>query len=132
MGSRLDGVHGRLRLRLQLRWQGRVVETLSRGLARPDAESIVSQVLDPAGRAGFGPDVLLQVQVVMASVLREIYLVPVLCAAVGLALVVWKFPAGSVHQLGNAPRAAGAIGESDEEERCRTFLLQLEPDWDRQ
>jgi EmrB/QacA subfamily drug resistance transporter len=84
---------------------------LARGLARPDAESVVSQVLDPAGRAGFGPEVLLQVQAVLATVLREIYLVPVLCALVGLALVVWKFPAGSVQQLGNAPRAAGAIGE---------------------
>lgn len=28
-------------------------------------------------------------------------------------------------------RAAGAIGEADEEERCRIFLGQLDPDWAR-
>ena len=26
---------------------------------------------------------------------------------------------------------AGQIGEADEEQRCRVFLLQLDPDWDR-
>jgi hypothetical protein len=26
---------------------------------------------------------------------------------------------------------AGAIGEADEEERCRLFLHQLDPEWDR-
>ncbi len=28
-------------------------------------------------------------------------------------------------------RLAGAIGETDEEERCGVFLRQLDPDWDR-
>jgi EmrB/QacA subfamily drug resistance transporter len=84
---------------------------LARGLARPDAEAIVGQALDPAGRGQFSAEFLLQVQTVLAGVLHEIYYVPVLCAVAGLALVVFKFPAGSVHQLGNAPRAAAAAAE---------------------
>lgn len=84
---------------------------LARRLARPDAENVVSQVLDQAGRAQLGADALLQIQGVLAVALREIYVVPIACAGIGLALVAWKFPAGSVQQLGNAPRAAAAIGE---------------------
>ena len=38
---------------------------------------------------------------------------------------------GFLRALDGLRAKAAAIGEHDEEERCRTFLLQLEPDWDR-
>jgi hypothetical protein len=38
---------------------------------------------------------------------------------------------GFLRALDGLRARAAAIGEHDEEERCRTFLLQLEPDWDR-
>ena len=38
---------------------------------------------------------------------------------------------GFLRALDGLRRAAGAIGEADEEERCREFLHQLDPDWDR-
>lgn len=38
---------------------------------------------------------------------------------------------GFLRALDGLGRSAGAIGERSEEERCRTFLLQLDPEWDR-
>jgi hypothetical protein len=64
--------------------------------------ALVSQVLDPIARAALGPAVLEQVQLTLAATLREVYLVPVACAVAGLALIVLKFPSGSVQQLGAA------------------------------
>jgi EmrB/QacA subfamily drug resistance transporter len=69
--------------------------------------ALVSQVLDPTARAALGPGVLEQVQLALAATLREVYLVPVACAFAGLALIVLKFPSGSVQQLG-APQARPA------------------------
>jgi hypothetical protein len=70
--------------------------------------ALVSQVLDPAARAALGPDVLEQVQLMLAATLREVYLIPVACALAGLALIVLKFPSGSVQQLGASEARSAA------------------------
>src|SRR5687768_1413361 len=51
----------------------------------------------------------------------------------GSGYVRWQLETnrGFLRCLDGLRRLAAAIGESDEEERCRTFLLQLEPDWER-
>ena len=51
----------------------------------------------------------------------------------GSGYVRWQHETnrGFLRCLDGLRRLAAAIGESDEEERCRTFLLQLEPDWER-
>ena len=51
----------------------------------------------------------------------------------GSGYVRWTHPSnrGFLRALDGLRAKAAAIGEHDEEERCRTFLLQLEPDWDR-
>ena len=38
---------------------------------------------------------------------------------------------GFLRALDGLRRSAGAIGEVDEEERCRDFLHQLDPQWDK-
>ena len=38
---------------------------------------------------------------------------------------------GFLRSLDALRRAAGSIGEEDEEDRCALFLRQLDPDWDR-
>lgn len=38
---------------------------------------------------------------------------------------------GFLRALDGLREAAGAIGESDEEQRCAMFLRQLDPDWER-
>jgi hypothetical protein len=38
---------------------------------------------------------------------------------------------GFLRALEGLRAKAAAIGETDEEDRCATFLLQLDPDWDR-
>jgi hypothetical protein len=47
----------------------------------------------------------------------------------GSGLVRWAEPSnrGFLRSLAALASAAGAIGEEDEEERCRLFLLQLDP-----
>lgn len=51
----------------------------------------------------------------------------------GSGYVRWKHEAnrGFLRALDGLRRAAAAIGEADEEARCATFLLQLEPDSER-
>jgi hypothetical protein len=51
----------------------------------------------------------------------------------GSGYVRWEHDTnrGFLRSLDGLRRAAGAIGESDEEERCAEFLHQLEPGWDR-
>jgi hypothetical protein len=51
----------------------------------------------------------------------------------GSGYVRWDHEAnrGFLRSLDGLRRAAAAIGEADEEARCATFLLQLEPDWER-
>lgn len=51
----------------------------------------------------------------------------------GSGFVRWDHESnrGFLRALDGLRRAAGAIGEPSEEERCRLFLLQLDPDWDR-
>lgn len=51
----------------------------------------------------------------------------------GSGYVRWRHETnrGFLRCLDGLRRLAGAIGESDEEERCATFLLQLDPDWER-
>jgi hypothetical protein len=51
----------------------------------------------------------------------------------GNGFVRWKHEAnrGFLRALDGLRRAADAIGEADEEARCATFLIQLEPDWER-
>lgn len=39
---------------------------------------------------------------------------------------------GFLRSLDGLRRVAGAIGETDEEQRCADFLRQLDPDWGRQ
>jgi EmrB/QacA subfamily drug resistance transporter len=74
------------------------------------AGALVSQILDPAARAGLSPAVIAQVQGAMAATLREVYLVPIACALVALVLVVTKFPRGSVAQLGARPAPGTTAG----------------------
>jgi hypothetical protein len=49
----------------------------------------------------------------------------------GSGPVRWEHPEnrGFLRALAGMERAAGAIGERDEEERCRLFLHQLDPAW---
>ena len=49
----------------------------------------------------------------------------------GSGYVRWSEPAngGFLRCLDGLRQAAAAIGEADEEERCRQFLRQLDPDW---
>ena len=48
----------------------------------------------------------------------------------GTGYVRWEQPTnqGFLRALEGLRRAAAAIGEADEEERCRHFLIQLDPD----
>ncbi len=51
----------------------------------------------------------------------------------GSGYVRWREESnrGFLRSLDQLWRRAGAIGEVEEEERCRLFLLQLDPEWDR-
>lgn len=51
----------------------------------------------------------------------------------GSGYVRWRHPTnrGFLRALEQLRARAAAIGEVDEEERCRTFLLQLDPNWDK-
>jgi hypothetical protein len=51
----------------------------------------------------------------------------------GSGYVRWRHPEnqGFLRSLAGLRRAAGAIGERDEEERCALFLAQLDPDPDQ-
>lgn len=51
----------------------------------------------------------------------------------GSGYVRWEHPSnrGFLRALDGLRRAAGAIGEYDEERRCDELLHQLEPAWDR-
>jgi MFS family permease len=68
---------------------------------------VVSQLLDPATRAGLPPEVVAGVQAALADALWHVYLLPVACAALGLVLVLARFPAGSVQQLAAPGRTEG-------------------------
>ena len=50
----------------------------------------------------------------------------------GSGYVRWAHPSnrGFLQALEGLRAKAAAIGEADEEDRCATFLLQLDPDWD--
>jgi hypothetical protein len=50
----------------------------------------------------------------------------------GSGYVRWSHPTNRafLRSLVGLGRAAGAIGESDEERRCAEFARQLDPDWD--
>lgn len=49
----------------------------------------------------------------------------------GSGYVRWKHPSnrGFLRALAGLARVAAEIGEHDEAERCRHFLLQLDPEW---
>jgi hypothetical protein len=51
----------------------------------------------------------------------------------GSGYVRWEHPTnrGFLRALDGLRASAAAIGETDEEARCREFLHQLEPEWDR-
>jgi Protein of unknown function (DUF3151) len=51
----------------------------------------------------------------------------------GSGYVRWEHPTnrGFLRALDGLRASAGAIGETDEEERCDEFLHQLDPAWDR-
>jgi hypothetical protein len=51
----------------------------------------------------------------------------------GSGYVRWAEPTnrGFLASLDALGRAAGAIGETEEQDRCRLFLLQLDPSWGR-
>jgi Protein of unknown function (DUF3151) len=51
----------------------------------------------------------------------------------GTGYVRWQHESnrGFLRALDALARAAGAIGEDDEEDRCAIFLRQLDPNWDR-
>jgi hypothetical protein len=51
----------------------------------------------------------------------------------GSGYVRWEHPQnrGFLRSLGGLRRAAAAIGEIEEEQRCAGFLHQLDPGWDR-
>ncbi|MGB5756974.1 MAG: DUF3151 family protein [Acidimicrobiales bacterium] len=50
----------------------------------------------------------------------------------GSGYVRWQHETnrGFLRALDGLRQMAGAIGERDEEDRCHTFLLQLDPNWD--
>ena len=50
----------------------------------------------------------------------------------GQGYVRWRHAPnrGFLRSLAGLARVAGAIGEDDEAERCRTFIAQLDPHWD--
>ena len=52
----------------------------------------------------------------------------------GSGYVRWSQPTnqGFLRALDGLRRAAAAIGEDDEEQRCAEFLRQLDPDWRRE
>lgn len=52
----------------------------------------------------------------------------------GSGYVRWRHQSnrGFLRCLDALGRRAGEIGERDELERCRLFLLQLDPDWDKE
>ncbi|HET7487312.1 MAG TPA: DUF3151 family protein [Acidimicrobiales bacterium] len=52
----------------------------------------------------------------------------------GSGYVRWARPTnlGFLRSLAGLRHAAAAIGEADEEERCRLFLRQLDPEWREQ
>ena len=54
------------------------------------------------------------------------------CGWRGYGYVRWRHPTnrGFLRALSGLGRAAGAIGESDEEDRCAQFARQLDPAWD--
>lgn len=49
----------------------------------------------------------------------------------GSGFVLWSHPAnrGFLRALAGLQRTAAVIGETDEDERCATFLRQLDPSW---
>jgi hypothetical protein len=49
----------------------------------------------------------------------------------GSGYVRWRYESnrGFLRSLDGLRRAAGAIGEVDEEQRCELFLRQLDPEW---
>ena len=49
----------------------------------------------------------------------------------GSGYVRWAHPSnrGFLRSVDGLRQAAGAIGEAEEEERCRQFLRQLDPEW---
>jgi hypothetical protein len=51
----------------------------------------------------------------------------------GSGYVRWRYPTnrGFLRALDQLRSRAAAIGEVDEEQRCATFLHQLDPNWDR-
>ena len=51
----------------------------------------------------------------------------------GSGYVRWEHPTnrGFLRALDGLREAAGALGETEEEQRCATFLRQLDPDWER-
>jgi hypothetical protein len=51
----------------------------------------------------------------------------------GSGYVRWRYPSnrGFLRALDQLRSRAAAIGEHDEEDRCNTFLHQLDPNWDR-
>ena len=51
----------------------------------------------------------------------------------GSGYVRWRHPTnrGFLRALDGLREAAGAIGETNEEQRCADFLRQLDPEWDR-
>ncbi len=51
----------------------------------------------------------------------------------GSGYVRWAHPTnqGFLRSLAGLGATAAALGETDEEQRCREFLLQLEPGWDQ-
>jgi hypothetical protein len=51
----------------------------------------------------------------------------------GTGYVRWQHESnrGFLRAVDALGRAAGAIGEDDEEDRCAIFLRQLDPNWDR-
>ena len=52
----------------------------------------------------------------------------------GVGYVRWAHAPnrGFLRSLAGLARVAGAIGEDDEASRCRTFIAQLDPQWDGQ
>jgi EmrB/QacA subfamily drug resistance transporter len=85
---------------VNLELAGRVGDLPARtGAALGRRGDVVSQLLDPATRAGLGPEVVARVQAALADALWDVYLFPAACALLGLVLVVVRFPSGSVQQL---------------------------------
>ncbi len=63
-----------------------------------NAQDVINDLLDPAKRGGYSPELLQSVQHDLAGALNLTFFLPVLAAIVALALIIFAFPGGRVEK----------------------------------